>query len=51
MDPIQEMNTVNMQVWAVVILIVGAILVCIGEHDGGLMLVGGGFALLPHKSG
>jgi hypothetical protein len=50
-DPILEVNEISMQVWAVVILIIGAILVCIGEREGGMMLVGGGLALLQHKGG
>ena len=50
-DIIQEVNEINMQVWAVVILIIGATLVFIGEREGGMMLVGGGLALLQHKTG
>jgi hypothetical protein len=38
-------------VWAVIIIMTGAILVCIGEREGGMMLVGGGLALLQHKTG
>jgi hypothetical protein len=50
-DPILEVNEISMQVWAVVILMIGATLVCVGEREGGLMLVGGGLALLQHKTG
>lgn len=51
MNPIEEVNEISMSVWAVVILVIGAILVCIGEREGGLMLIGGGLALLQHKTG
>ena len=33
---IQEVNEISMQVWAVVVLLTGTILVYVGEREGGL---------------
>jgi hypothetical protein len=46
---IDALNGVGMQVWAIVILVIGAALVVAHQADHGSMVVGGGLALLQHK--
>jgi hypothetical protein len=45
---IEALNSIGMQVWAIVILIIGAGLVMAHQADHGSMIVGGGLALLQH---
>lgn len=46
---IATLNDVGMQVWAIIILVIGAVLVLAHQADHGSMVVGGGLALLQHK--
>ncbi|HEY3987960.1 MAG TPA: hypothetical protein VGM02_01595 [Acidobacteriaceae bacterium] len=46
---IQVLNGIEMQVWAIVILAIGAGLIAIHQAEHGSMIVGGSLALLQHK--
>lgn len=46
---IGTLNDVGMQVWAIIILFIGAVLVLAHQADHGSMVVGGGLTLLQHK--
>lgn len=46
---IVTLNDVGMQVWAIIILVIGAVLVLAHQADHGSMVVGGGLTLLQHK--
>ncbi|MCU1251958.1 MAG: hypothetical protein JWQ49_4987 [Edaphobacter sp.] len=47
-DVIATLNDVSMQVWAIVILAIGATLVLFHQAEHGSMIVGGSLALLQH---
>lgn len=49
-DVIDTLNGVQMQVWAIVILVVGATLIAIHQAEHGSMIIGGSLALLQHKT-
>jgi hypothetical protein len=46
---IGTLNEVDMQVWAIVILLIGAGLIALHAAEHGSMIVGGSLALLQHK--
>jgi len=46
---IGTLNDVGMQVWAIVILLIGASLIALHAAEHGSMIVGGSLALLQHK--
>lgn len=46
---IEAANGVQMQVWAIVILAIGAGLVALHQAEHGSMIIGGSLALLQHK--
>jgi hypothetical protein len=46
---IGTLNDVSMQVWAIVILLIGASLIALHAAEHGSMIVGGSLALLQHK--
>jgi hypothetical protein len=46
---IGTLNDVSMQVWAIIILVIGAVLVLAHQAEHGSMVVGGGLTLLQHK--
>jgi hypothetical protein len=47
---IDSVNLVSSQVWAITILLIGAVLVGIHQGEHGSMVIGGGLALLQHRS-
>jgi hypothetical protein len=47
---IESANAVGMQVWAIIILLIGGVLTVAKQHDTGSMVIGGGLALLQHKN-
>lgn len=49
-DAISALNAVEMQVWAIVILVIGAALIALHAAEHGSMIVGGSLALLQHKN-
>jgi hypothetical protein len=46
---IEALNGVGMQVWAIVILVIGASLVAIHQAEHGSMIIGGSLALLSTR--
>jgi hypothetical protein len=47
---IDAVNGVGMQVWAIVIMVIGALLIAIHQAEHGSMIVGDSLALLQHKT-
>jgi hypothetical protein len=45
---IESVNSIGMQVWAIVILLIGAVLTGLKQHETASMVIGGALALLQH---
>lgn len=46
---IDAVNGVSVQVWAIFVLVIGAVLVLAHQQQHGELIVGGGLTLLQHK--
>jgi hypothetical protein len=46
---IDALNGVGMQVWAIIIMVIGASLIALHQAEHGSMIIGGSLALLQHK--